>query len=266
MDMRGKLCGFLVGILVSIPPCCHAQSDFNFISDFAAQIKSMDEFIQRFNGVESHPEISLGQDSRRANLWALFDHTLLTSHEGDENTEGLIKEFISKVEHDSVTLSLLSPQMFVVADVSVMIEGKPTELQLIFRQQMFHGEYIRWAINGVRGLLKSKLIDLDTYYGISPIEHEKNFMGLNDIFAHNSRDIMGYRGIGVVIDELSVFLTLAWMDKVRIEDVHKLTFHCLEVPGYVFTINEKVRRGNNSGWLITYLSPLTYSEKEKYTN
>ena len=40
------------------------------------------------------------------------------------------------------------------------------------------------------------------------------------------------------------------------KDIAKVVIHCNEVPGYSFRIEECVRRGNNSGWLITGLEKL----------
>lgn len=249
---------------MSIIHNANAQSfpDMTLDKDFAAQVKSIDEFIQRFNGEETHPELKDG--NRTLNLVALFDYKM--NHEGlpDSTFKKKVMNFVKHVEESGAKIKLTDDEFFAEADIAANILGKSTSIALILQSQTYNKDRVRWAIVGVRGLTEAGIIDAEHFYGISPVEHETHFMSINDIFAHNAPEIWGYRGKDTKIDELSVFLTIAKMGKVRINSVNKLTMHCLEIPNYVFTINEEGRRGRNSGWLISGVTKIKENKKKEY--
>lgn len=242
----------------------NAQSfpDMTLDKDFAAQVKSIDEFIQRFNGEETHPELKDG--NRTLNLIALFDYKM--NHEGlpDSTFKKKVMDFVKHVEGSGEKIKLTDDDFFAEADITVNIFGKSISIALILQSQTYNKDRTRWAIVGVRGIAEAGIIDTEHFYGISPVEHETHFMSIGDIFAHNAPEIWGYRGRDTKIDELSVFLTIAKMGKVRINGVNKLTMHCLEIPNYVFTINEEGRNGSNSGWLISSVTKVNENKKEEY--
>ena len=241
-----------------------AQSfpDMALDKDFAAQIKSIDEFIQRFNGDESHPELK--REDRIVNLLALFDYKM--NHEGlsESAFKKIVMDFVQQVNASGSKIKLTDDAFYAEAEITANISGKSLSLSIILQSQTYNKDRIRWAIVGVRGLAKAGIIDTEHFYGISPVDHETHFMSIGDIFAHNAPEIIGYRGKDTKIDELSVFLTMAKLDKVRIISVNQLTMHCLEIPNFVFTINEEGRRGGNSGWLISKVVKINENEKNKY--
>lgn len=241
-----------------------AQSfpDMTLDKDFAAQVKSVDEFIQRFNGDELHPELK--REDRMFNILALFDYEM--NHEGlsDSAFKKKVMDFVYQVNADGAKIKLTDDAFYAEADITVNISGKQTSLSIFLQSQTYNKDRIRWAIVGVHGLTQAGIIDTEHFYGISPVDHETHFMSIGDIFAHNVPEIIGYRGKDTKIDELSVFLTMAKLDKIRIVNVNELTMHCLEIPNYVFTINEKGRRGRNSGWLISKIIKINENEKNEY--
>ena len=188
------------------------------------------------------------------------------NHEGlpDSAFKKKVMNFVKHVEESGAKIKLTDDEFFAEADIAANILGKSTSIALILQSQTYNKDRVRWAIVGVRGLTEAGIIDAEHFYGISPVEHETHFMSIGDIFAHNAPEIWGYRGKDTKIDELSVFLTIAKMGKVRINSVNRLTMHCLEIPDYVFTINEQGRNGRNSGWLISSVTKM--SEKEKCKN
>lgn len=237
--------------------------DIAMEKDFNAQVKSVDEFIQRFNGMETHPDIKASADSRTRNLVALFDYKMNHKGMSDSAFVNFVSKFVKSVEEKNVKISLTDADMYAVADIKAAVMGKSFSLKLTLQSQTYNNGRVRWAIVGVDGLFNA--IDTTKYYGISPVEHETHFMGLGDIFKNNSADIIGYRGKHTYLDELSVFLGLTMAGKVDISEVSKLTIHCLSVPDYAFTINEQGRGGRNSGWLISSLTNID-SKKEYIIN
>lgn len=233
-------------------------------ADFAAQVKSIDEFICRFNGTETNPEIKKDSSWLENNLIALFDFQM--SHEGLSETDfkQLITGFVRQVMEDRTKLHITDSSMWAEIQSDIKAGGKKKSVTLVLRSEVYGDNHVRWAIVGAKGLVESGIIDTSKYYSISPVEHEIHFMSLDNIFRQNRSDIMGYRGKDTPIDELSVFLALAMTGYIEFETVTQLTIHCLEVPGYVFTVNEQGRRGYNSGWLISKLAPLKENDKQQY--
>lgn len=241
-----------------------AQSvpDTTLDKDFAAQVKSIDEFIQRFNGEETHPEI--GDGNRMLNLIALFDYKM--DHEGlpDSVFKKKITDFVKHIEEKGARIRLTDDDFLAEADITATIAGKPASIALILQSQSYNEDRVRWAIIGVRGLTEAGVIDAGHFYGISPVEHETHFMSIGDIFEYNAPEIWGYRGKDTKIDELSAFLAMARTGNVRIKHVNRLTMHCLEVPDYIFTVNEEGRNGRNSGWLISSFMKTDENGKKNY--
>lgn len=241
-----------------------AQSfpDMILNKDFAAQVKSIDEFIQRFNGEESHPEVKA--DNRMLNLIALSDYKMDHEELSDSLFKNKILEFVQTVETSNTKIKLTDSNIYAEVEIIVTLSGKTASLFLLLQSQTYNTDRVRWAIVGVRGLEEVGVIDTKHFYGISPVEHETHFMSIGDIFAHNAPEIMGYRGKDTKIDELSVFMTMAMLGIVRISSVKNLTMHCLDVPNYVFTINEEGRNGQNSGWLISSITRINENKKTEY--
>lgn len=262
----------IVKFILAILAFTHMQSasaqsllDLSLNADFAAQVKSIDEFICRFNGIELNPEIK--NDSgirRRNNIIALFDFQMSHTKLSDNEFKQLITGFVNRAIESGIRLQITNSKMWAEAKSSIKVDGKKKVVTLVLKSETYKKNFVRWAIVGVKGLVEADIIDTTNYYAISPVEHEIHFMTLDNIFRNNRAKIMGYRGKDATIDELSVFLTLAMTGKIDFCMVDKLTIHCLEVPGYAFTINELGRRGNNSGWLISKLIPLEDYDKKQY--
>jgi len=228
--------------------------------NFRSQVKSLDEFIQRFNAVELHPD----SDSRYYNLISLFDYEVMRASVQDSLVKRKIEEFVEVVDSRNVMIKLTDGELYAEIDVEAIICEKRVMLKLYLQSQTYREDRTRWAIVGAKGLVDSGLIETQKFYGISPVDHEIHFLGLDNIFENNLKEIMGYRGKDTLIDELSVLLTMAMLDKVRIVSIDNLTFHCLQVPGYIFKIKESNKSSNNSGWLISKLMECDNEIKSMY--
>lgn len=264
--MNFKLKTLTLCIMATITAMASAQSlvGLDMEKNFQAQVKSIDEFIQRFNGMESHPDIEASADSKTRNLVALFDYKMSHSGMTDSMFTHFVSEFVNAVEKKDAKICLTDGDMYAEADISATVCGKKASLKLFLQSQSYNKDRVRWAIVGVKGLFAANVVDTTKYYGISPVEHEIHFMGIGDIFKYNSPEMPGYRGMRTVLDELSFFLGLAMAGQVSVSAVNELTMHCVEVPGYAFTINEQGRDGRNSGWLISSLEKIT--DKTEYIN
>lgn len=216
-------------------------------------VKSLDEFGARFNGDESHPDLN----SRIANLAALCD----VSVDSPEPLQNQMLAFCDSIINNDVRFSLLSPGFCAEAECTVTYKGKSIPLYIILQQQHPDGRDVRWAIKGIRGLLKAKIIETENYLDISPVDHELRFMALTDVINENPRYSFRYRTMDAPVDQLSVFLTLVHEKLMKVESVDNVRFYCGDVPGYLYIIEERGDRTKKSGWTITGIVPASDEDK-----
>lgn len=253
---------FMVG--VSLPTRSQILQDVTLAHDFNARVKSINEFIRRFNGEERHPDLT-ADTTRTRGILTLFDYQMEHAGMSDLQFRRYLQDFVDHVERQQVTIGLADRGMYAEIIAAMTVCDRPVSLTLIMQNQSFSDHETRWAFVGIKGLKAAGIIDTTLCAGVSPVEHELHFMTLNDVFEHDNNSwAMCNRGRDTVIDELSVLLTLAMADKVRIVQIEGLSLHCTDVPGYVFTIKEHGRKGTNSGWLITKLIKTSNNEKSNY--
>lgn len=240
-----------------------AQSipDMALTSNFKAEVKSLEEFMSRFNGIESKPGIENDKNSRRNNLISLFNFQMDKGSNSREEFAGRVNEFVDSILMNNVEFRISNSGLLAECVCRMKFQGKEKKLTLILRSEEYRKERYRWAIVGVRNLGELDLYNAEKYYAISPAEHEVHFMGLSNYLNANSNHAFGYRGLKCKIDSLSVFFTLIWTGEMSFELVEKQTFHYFDIPGYIITIDEYSRPGTNSGWLISSFDKVSHEEK-----
>lgn len=228
--------------------------------DFAAQVKSIDEFMARFNGDESMPGLS-SDSLRRDNILHLFDFGM--SHEGltKEQFRGRIQDFINSSVNWNSHLSITSKGTYAEAKCRVKYKKKQYFVTLLMQREKTQKGGQKWAVTKVKGLSSLGVYN-DKRLTISPVDHETHFMSLQDLFQANRQIVPSMRSNEVEIDELSFFFGLCVANAIEFELVDELKFHFTDLPDYAFVVEEKGRPGTNSGWLITKVKKLN-SVKEK---
>lgn len=240
--------------------------DMTLSSDFRAEVKSLEEFMSRFNGTESKPGIKDDENSRRNNLINLFNFQMDKGNTNRELVTNRVNEFVDSILINNIKIRLTNAGLWAECVCRMKYQGKEKNLTLIFQNEEYKKERYRWAIVGVRGLKELSLYNSEKYYAISPVEHEVHFIGLDNYLNANPTHAFGYRGLGCKIDPLSVFLTLIRTNKISFELVEKQTFYYFDIPGYIITIDEYSRRGTNSGWLISSFDKVSHEEKVNRLN
>lgn len=231
---------------------------------YSCEVKSVDEFISRFNGIETHPEIPDDSLSRISNLFALLNHQEIFKDMNSEKQIQLATEFCDSVINHNAEISLTDGSMIVECDAQFTFNNQPCRLNLLMQQTEGGKGYINWAITGVKGLNKIlPSINDSIFMGLSPVEHEVYFMGLSDRLTkdghcwsliHPSRQV----------DPLSVFMSLVDRGILKFKQVKDEKIHCIGIPGFIFTVNESITQSNNSGWLIGHIQPATDNDKKEY--
>lgn len=235
--------------------------DMTLSSNFEAEVKSLDEFMSRFNGIESKPGIENDKNLRRNNLISLFNFQMDKGSNSRKEFVDRVNEFVDSILMNNVEFKISNSGLWAECICRMKFHGKEKNLTLILQNEEYKKERYRWAIVGVRNLGELNLYNTEKYYAISPAEHEVHFMGLNNYLNVNPNHAFGYRGMKCKIDPLSVFFTLVWTGEISFELVEKQTFHYFDIPGYIITIDEYSRSGTNSGWLISSFDKVSHEEK-----
>lgn len=253
----------LAGILGLSDPAQSQIRDTSMNELFATQVKSVDEFMARFNGEENRPGIPQDSLARMKNIVALFDMSMAPQGEDGSTFRQSLLEFVSNVCRWQGRLSLANTHNFAEVQCVVKVNKKVVRVTLVMQMECSEEGSCRWSITGVHGL-KAAGFYSDKMATISPVEHEIHFMGLMDFVSQNRKLVPSLRGRQQTIDEFSMLAGMLCSGAAQLEAINDVRFHFLDVPNYVFVIEEKGREGNNSGWLITRLYVLTDIEKEDY--
>lgn len=228
--------------------------------DFAAQVKSIDEFMARFNGDESKPGLS-SDSLRRDNMLHLFDFGMSHGSLTKEQFRGRIQDFINSSVNWAGRLSITSKGTYAEAKCRVKYKKKQYFVTLLMQREKTQKGGQKWAVTKVKGLSSLGVYN-DKRLTISPVDHETHFMSLQDLFQANRQIVPSMRSNEVEIDELSFFFGLCVANAIEFDLVDELKFHFTDLPDYAFIVEEKGRPGTNSGWLITKVKKL-HSDKEK---
>lgn len=222
---------------------------------YDSHVKSLDEFIQRFNGREFNKLASLNQVNKvRATRFSLFDYKLLKDIDINDSVPNLYEKFVFKVEADSIKIAIEDPQNWVEAKCNFSWKNTSKSLSLKLQLEEDDNHCWRWCIVGVNGLKDSGLLDEEGVLQISPVEHELNFIGLESLFLHDSMKFVKTRKMGASIDKLSYFYGLVYSGLLKYNRCDNVEFHCNQIPGYSFIVKEINRlNSSNSGWLIVSL-------------
>lgn len=234
-------------------------NDPTLSEDFARHVKSVEEFMNRFNGSEAYPGLNTSAiDFREQNLYSLFDIEM------SSQMKAYSKAFVSSVIQNNIQLSFCDTTWFALAECEVKYKGKNHQINLILRPRC-EGDRKWWSFFGAKGIIGG-LLPKSTPARILPMEHETEFMELSSIFNNDLNNIMGYCADNCLPDQLTAFLALAQAGTIKFNHVTNLRIIFLQVPGHIFTIETVGRRGRNAGWLITVLSELPDEAKSSYIN
>lgn len=231
---------------------------------YDAHVKSLDEFIQRFNGRESSPLVQIDDTNKiRTNRLLLFDTDLMKDIKLNDSIPSIYEEFVHQVSADSIVISIENPNNWIEAICEFKWKESIKTLTLKMQLEEDVNHCWRWSVFDIDGLEDSGLLEDEGVLQISPVEHEINFIGLESIFLHNYSQIETTRKTGLNIDGLSFFYGLIHGGELRYQGCKGVEFHCGQIPGYFFIVKEIIRMHSaNSGWLITSLQKNKYSDEK----
>ncbi len=281
--MRFLLC---VGFIILFQHQSVSQiSKSEFTKEFALQVKTIDDFFDRFNFRENtsfrnyinkeYPQLHY---TRKNFVPLLFNQKGVTIAEEDKN------KFVTQVI-DSINPKFLSysdTSWFAELSCSVTYLGKPKKMTLIMKVESEKNNMYSWTIVSAKAdFLKFKATKADSVllknrdsccvsakaksatYFLTPISHGIDFTNVDNVFL-NKAHINDYIYKGPRTFELCKLISLAKQSKVKFGQIDDIAYYLFQVDGWIMKIDYFNRNDYNSGWLISQLIKVNNKEKDNY--
>lgn len=254
-----------IGILaVCLPMSGQSLYDEVFQNDARHRVKLLDEFMARFNGEETH-EMLVGEDSLKENLNLLY---LMDAKMFAVNRDSMLqvsKEFADSIHANNTKLYFDDGQWFAEVKVNCTYANKETQITLYLRPEEIKPFQHRWVITGAQGK-ELALTPSRRNHGLDilPNNHEVGFMALPKIHLLGNDKVLNYAAADYRTDQLTAFYTMIYTGVLKMNSTDEITYQFFEVPGFVFTVKRHVRKGFNSGWLISQIKKINETSKFTY--
>lgn len=256
--MKRKLF-FIIGVLIANTICAQTINDILNGDVYAAQVKLIDEFIDRFNLQEIRKDVNNFEDKNEANLLLLFDLEKYASEEDVAFYE--VKEFVDKVIHNKIQIAHADSLWYANATIEGKLVGKKVQFNLLLSYVSRGDDMYKWVISDVKGDLFNLTDKIEEMY-ISPSAHEMEFLELKRMTSETHKFINSFIKDNHNYDALSAFTVLVRSGLLKIDFVSSLEFCFMQVPNHQFFVKYFPRETRNSGWLIDRIEPLSTEQRD----
>lgn len=260
MNIRLLLCILFIFIFkienhaqINLEPSTYVQK---------AKVGLVDEFIKRFNGMESHPNVSSTDSTyRRDNLLYLFNASCSIGRKDSVLKE--IISFIDVVSQNSTILNYSDTDWFGIANCKGLLYGKPVTFDLYLSVECRDDDMYKWVIAKANGsCFDIAPKDSSKKIILSPDSHETKFISLRRMTREQPFNVALFMTDGFEYDQTSAFAYLVKTNQLKIDYVDNLEFVFTQVPGYLFHIKYFERESGNAGWLINKFYKINDNEKK----
>lgn len=242
--------------------------------NFHYRVKNIEFFMDRFN---SQPE---GSGSAKAanpkdtaaciafmqerdnKLFSLFD--LGKIDRKDAALKEKINTFFRQINspYNPMFIRFEDPAWCALVEFKVTAKGKPERLQCVMQVVPLGRGAVGWAIKS----FQSEPLGIEERFypnilSFPPSVNGTDFMNVR--LALNNTDWTKGK-----MSKLDMPYSLALQQlsdgKIKIDAISRITYHFLQLDGWIMTVNYVQRESKNSGWLIDSLSPASAQDKTKY--
>lgn len=228
------------------------------------RIGLVDEFIKRFNGYLTHPDISLEDSAYRiANLLYMIEPPRNIINKDSIYNE--MVKFAETIIKDSVQLNYSDSTWIALAKCNGTLDKKQVSFHIHLHVEHRKEDMYKWVIARVEGKCFNTIPrDTNNNVMLYPDDHETKFMSLGRMTKEQPFNVGRFMFKGFQYDATSTFVYLVNTNKLQIDYVEELEFIFTQVPGYIFSIKYFERESNKSGWLIDKFSAISTDEKKNY--
>ena len=229
-----------------------------------ARVGLVDEFLKRFNGDTSYPNISPQDTSyRKSNILYLIEPP-----QDIENRDSIYNEairFVDAIIKDSVRLNYCDSTWIARAECKGVLDSKPVSFNIYLNVEHRKEDMYKWVISKVDGdCFNVTPRDMASNIMLYPDDHEIKFISLGRMTSEQPFNVARFMSKGFEYDATSAFVYLVKSDKLKIEYVDELEFIFTQVPGYIFSIKYYERESSKLGWLINRFETISREDKYKF--
>jgi len=262
--------------LLAIILCLHHYTIAQVIStpisqkekqDFAFEVKTIDEFIERFNNDQYTLIRQYLETNFPKKTFTRYDLVrTLFNYEEPLWDKGLAAEFVSTICDTTKEkfLDFYSDTWYAQAECLVKYKGIPKKVTITL--QVFVSDRTgaaKWVVVGARAPFLDFSKRLDSKKFLNPISHATDFIGLKRAM-EDKMFVRNYLTEKFKESHLNKYLAAVATGDIVFQQINQVTYHFLSLDNWLFTAKEYTRPGRNSGWLIQTLSKRTNAEKEDY--
>ena len=232
-----------------------------------AATKQVNQFFRRFNNEEGPDGVRYSKrskeyrnpDTRLKYLNILFD---LNNFSLDKDTKDT---FINLVNNDTTPyyLDFHKQGWFAEVKTKFLYRGQATYITFFLELEQENLGY-KWVITNVNFKNYSQIMKEDDDKQekfMHPLSHELDFMNFIKVFKDKNY-IEDYTNKEFAPDYLSIFIYEFKQGLFEFQTVMNVKFHFFQIPDWYFELERFNRSGNNTGWLISRLTPITTQEKK----
>lgn len=230
------------------------------------RVKQLDQFIARFNSNENAEGIRINAaqasvEDRQKVLASLFDLEMLDQPEYKEKATRFIKEVSgSRIQN----LSFYDNNFYATINCKVLYNNKKEQLTLTLVVEGSANNGSHWVIKGARAdFLGEQKRRQDKNNIIPPTNHEVEFVALIEIF-NEKRDLNNYISGNNGTSQLDQLNAILKSGNLKMLSTSTPTYHFLQIPGWLFTVDYFNRSSKNSGLLISNIQKAGVPELNKY--
>ena len=231
----------------------------NIINEFTFQVKSIDEFILRFNGKDSGyfkerlTKLNKDYKTSRSNLiLSLIDNELL------EQDSLLCQQFMQSAM-DSIApffLDLYKSNLYAVMNGDYLLDNENTKITHILKlkSSSIDAKDYEWMISYVPLYQLVDTIKNNVSHYLSPSKHNQKFYNLPDYINKVSIDeVVNIQ----TTNGLSTYYSFVLRDYLKLEkmDITSLKYY-IYARGWLIEIKEIKRKGLQSGYLVNRISKI----------
>jgi len=248
-------------ILIVFTTICKAQPsdlyDQYLQKKIYYEVKQLSQFFERFNMSDTVRIDSLSLSQCQINILSLFD-----MQKYNFATDSIVWEFTNYICESGVRIGYENQDWYSTATAVFQENNAERKIELTLSHVRDTSGYYKWIIAGINPtslLLSEKVSDI----AISPLNNEINFIDLSKAFS-GKKNLSSYTSSTFTPDYLSIFLSLVERNILKFVQIENVTYHLLQIDGWLLKIQFQNRIDFNSGWLITDIVKMSKEDKNIY--
>ena len=264
-----------------------AQSTF-YSDEFLTRNKQIEEFIDRFSYTDESKQRGYKLLSRRSNsqnqdisdiyqliysrenasrvsvLLSLFDYENINAIGKDK-----IKEFVKQVTDSATaqTLNFYDLDWYAVVEADFRFKNKTQNGILVIKNDIkpdvkgYPASF--WGLVSASANFLKPDFNENQRQGVNAGAHGVNFVPLMSAF-EDKQNIFNVVSNDFVSNDLSILLYATNNGDVSLEGINSVSYHFMQIDGWVFKVEYFNRSTSNSGWLISDLFKASQEDKKAY--